>query len=219
MAGPGGGGGNGGRERTTEPAEIDLAIGGGQVRKIAVRLWKEGRTDLIRAAGNKMRGHGRERAEIPEDIVAAVFAALLAGELRFDGPEERLPAFLRVVCARWASRASARARRTVDFGESGVFSFSSKDDPFGRAEALEVAERLRTAWGRFPPRMGEVARLRWIEGASIGEIGHRLDISIHTVRTHLRRARKQLRDSLGSVYPGAVVGKRHGLGNRSEMRE
>lgn len=44
----------------------------------------------------------------------------------------------------------------------------------------------------FPDRMGEVFKMRYLDNYTYNEIASQLDISLNTVKTQLRRARKRL---------------------------
>ena len=62
----------------------------------------------------------------------------------------------------------------------------------------EVYRQLMTAIDGLPERCGQIYKLS-LEGNKASEIAEMLDLSIETVRTQIKRARKQLKEKLGKV--------------------
>lgn len=73
--------------------------------------------------------------------------------------------------------------------------------PQEQAEEAELAERLREALAELPIREAEVFCLRWLDELSYREIGRRLGLDTNAVGVLLHRARKRLRELLGSTAP------------------
>jgi RNA polymerase sigma-70 factor (ECF subfamily) len=65
-----------------------------------------------------------------------------------------------------------------------------------RMEEEELRSELRAAIDALPPIYQAVITLRFTEEFSYEEIAQTLDLPLNTVRTHLRRAKKQLRGIL-----------------------
>jgi RNA polymerase sigma-70 factor (ECF subfamily) len=65
-----------------------------------------------------------------------------------------------------------------------------------RLEEEELHARLHVAMDNLPPNYQTVIMLRYVEGFSYEEIAQALDLPLNTVRTHLRRAKQQLRATL-----------------------
>ena len=194
-------GGNDQGKNAEDWVEVGPRTDGAELGDIAMEVLRDHRPELLLVADANMPGDSRERAKQAEDVVGAVFVALLAGELVFEGPREKLLAFLSVVCWRSAAKSSDRNRRMVDL--DGVRSSVSSPgrDPLLSAELAELAEQVWAALDALPPNMKEVARLHWLEERTSTEIAAQLSCSAETVRVHLKRAAKRLRESLRPVRP------------------
>lgn len=71
--------------------------------------------------------------------------------------------------------------------------------PAAQAGAAESAERLRAAIGRLPEDQRIVVMLRYSEDMSHGQMAEYLDVPPSTVQGRLRRAKRALREMLGSL--------------------
>lgn len=61
----------------------------------------------------------------------------------------------------------------------------------------DLGSQVREFVRRLPPKYRTVITLYYFDDLSYEEIGKRLHLSINTVRTHLKRAKEQLRKKLG----------------------
>lgn len=86
-------------------------------------------------------------------------------------------------------RAAVRARPV----ESAAEEPPAPDERFDRAER---ARRLRRAIERLGPPRAEVIDLHYGSGLTVGEIARALDLPPGTIKTHLFRARAELRRAL-----------------------
>jgi RNA polymerase sigma-70 factor (ECF subfamily) len=77
-----------------------------------------------------------------------------------------------------------------------------ESDPSQEAEALELAERLRTALAQLPPQQANVFCLSCLDQLSYREIAERLKLSTSAVGVLLHRARGRLRELLAPVDAG-----------------
>lgn len=75
----------------------------------------------------------------------------------------------------------------------------SEPEPFQRAEASELSDRLRAALAHLSEQQGQVFCLRFLESQSYREIAKQLDIKTSAVGVLLHRARGRLRELLSSV--------------------
>ncbi|MFZ5901846.1 MAG: RNA polymerase sigma factor [Bacillota bacterium] len=73
-------------------------------------------------------------------------------------------------------------------------------DPAAVAEWRDAREILQEAVSRLPPQYRLVLVLRHQEGLSYEEIAQTAGLPLGTVKTHLFRARRQLRQALVGVY-------------------
>ena len=60
----------------------------------------------------------------------------------------------------------------------------------------EILDKIRDSIDELPDQMAKVFRLKLFEGLKQQDIAEELDVSVNTVKTHLKRARVKLRDSL-----------------------
>lgn len=134
----------------------------------------------------------RNRADV-EDCFQETFVA--AVKLARRKQIQNWPATLRhIATARAIDRLRQRTaqRRFVSSARLAAVAIA-RDDPSPQVESAELAERLRTAIGRLPPRYAEVFCLHSLIGQTDAEIAGTLDISPGSVRVLLHRARTKLK--------------------------
>lgn len=68
-------------------------------------------------------------------------------------------------------------------------------DPFDERAHKEEVQQIRQAWKELPPQPRRCLGL-YVQGLSYKEISDLLDISIQTVKPHIHKARKRLREKL-----------------------
>jgi len=59
-----------------------------------------------------------------------------------------------------------------------------------------LLNQIRDSIEELPPQMSKIFKLKLVEGLKYAEIATELDISLNSVKTQLRRARKKIRESL-----------------------
>lgn len=69
----------------------------------------------------------------------------------------------------------------------------SPTEPHSESDLVELRLTLRQALGRLPRRQREALALRYLVGLSPDEVASTLDVSLGTVKTHLRRGLESLR--------------------------
>jgi RNA polymerase sigma-70 factor (ECF subfamily) len=95
-----------------------------------------------------------------------------------------------------------RRRRRLDPASlGGNPNMGSKNDPEKRLEDRESGRRVEAALRRLSPREKRVFLLRDAEGYSVRETAEILGSSSISVRSHLSRARKKLREELAGLSP------------------
>lgn len=95
-----------------------------------------------------------------------------------------------------AARDAWRRRTPIDFADIGDEADDLEDDVAGPEPAMERSEmlqRLATGVAGLRPEYRAVVALRYDGGLSYEEIARALGIPVNTVRTHLRRAKLELR--------------------------
>lgn len=60
----------------------------------------------------------------------------------------------------------------------------------------ELKEKIQSVFEEFSPQMRKVVELHSFSGLKYKEIAEELDISVNSVKTHMKRAYKRLRDEL-----------------------
>lgn len=130
----------------------------------------------------------RSRAE---DAAQDVFLRMYRGLPYFRG-ESRLSTWIyRIVanvCAQEAARRPAPA--SLDDDRARPVVPAAADRQFSD---LELRERLEKAIARLPPNQRLLVAAHYLEGIQYEDLAEALDIPMGTVKTHLYRAKQQLR--------------------------
>jgi RNA polymerase sigma-70 factor (sigma-E family) len=126
-----------------------------------------------------------------EDIAAEALSRAYANWGRISGLQYRDAWVLRVTTN--LALNSIRPRRAVPVERPA----GSADDD-ATATRLALVDALRA----LPQRQREVIVMRHLAGYSESEIAERLGISVGSVKTHMRRAKTSLRDTLSVDYLG-----------------
>ena len=142
------------------------------------RVYRESAPQLWRA----IYGFAGGRRHLAEDAVAEVFARAIERENEIRDP---LPWIYRTAF-RIASRELQRERRGPP----------ATPDRVPGIDPLEVQEVLLALWTLSPNQRAAVL-LHDQEGFTAPEVGRLIGISAATVRVHLFRARRRLREALG----------------------
>jgi len=107
----------------------------------------------------------------------------------------------RLAITRALDRLRQRRRQAAHFETmpEGVSIPGSDPEPFQRAEAVELSDRLRSVLAHLPEQQAQVFCLRFLENQSYREIAKQLGIKTSAVGVLLHRARGRLRELLSSV--------------------
>jgi RNA polymerase sigma-70 factor (ECF subfamily) len=148
----------------------------------------------------------------PEDAEDAVQETLLQAvrDLKKWRPTAPLEAWLVTITVRTAQRVDQRSNRVANRSDSldaphedgntrEVRDRSAASDPAAAAGAADTASRLAAAVAALPQKYREAVALRFQEGLSPKEIAELLGIPERTVRTHLLRGLRALRESVGDL--------------------
>ena len=79
---------------------------------------------------------------------------------------------------------------------------AESESPSRRLELAEFRANLEVALGKLPPRLAQVFQLYSVEDRPNREVCEQLNISESNLWVMLHRARKQLREHLGSWWNG-----------------
>jgi RNA polymerase sigma-70 factor (ECF subfamily) len=148
----------------------------------------------------------------PEDAEDAVQETFLQAvrDLRKWKPTAPLEAWLVTITVRTAQKVDIRSNRVAsrsdsldvphqDGGERELRDRSTASDPAAAAGQADLSARLAAAIADLPDKYRAAVTLRFQEGLSPKEIAATLGIPERTVRTHLLRGLRALRESVGDL--------------------
>ena len=141
-------------------------------------------------------------AAVTAAVCAAAFAACARDIDYSDFISERrfktyLYASVKHACLRYFRRLRLLDEYKKRQAEALVLSFA--DDDTG--EDPELVECVQQALSRLSEQQRKIVELHVMEGKKYLEIAELLQLSENTVRTHLKRAYKILRENLASLFP------------------
>jgi RNA polymerase sigma-70 factor (ECF subfamily) len=185
--------------------DLDLAkrcsVGDGA----AVRLVTQANNQrLFRAAWSILKDRGEA-----EDAVQSAYLKAFASIDQFEGRSALSTWLTRIVIHEALGRARALKRRRVRLEAEGVTML----DDYRRIDAPDEAlarEQLRklieSAIASLPEAFRTVFVLREVEGLTLEDTSHALDIPVATVKTRLFRARCKLKAALAPDVRNALTG-------------
>ncbi len=141
-----------------------------------------------------------------EDIVQDAFSIIW--ERRGKLPEHlNIEAYLfasvKHACLKYFRRLKIVDDYKVKQAEALLFSFAGDDTVL--EEDAEIAEAVKKAIQQLTPQQACIVELYVTEGLKYSEIAKTLDLSENTVKTHLKRAYKILREHLAPTSLGLLV--------------
>lgn len=131
-----------------------------------------------------------------DDLVQETFEACLAGAARFEGRASFRTYMLRIARNRLCEHYR-RARR--DFSPASASVIDGGASPSTAFSAKEREGRLLAALRRLPLDFQITLELFYWEGLKTHEIAEVLEVSPHTARSRLARARERVRETLASL--------------------
>jgi RNA polymerase sigma-70 factor (ECF subfamily) len=135
--------------------------------------------------------------EDAEDLVQEAFLIALERIDSFERGRSFAPWFFRIVVNRGLNARRSRVLRTTEEIPAGAAARGAGPDV--EAERSEAREHISAAAARLPERERGVLRLFELEGFSGAEIAQILEIPDGTVRWHLHRARRAMREMLAPL--------------------
>ena len=133
-----------------------------------------------------------------EDLAQDVFLRVHRGLPYFRGKARVSTWLYRItvnVCLQ-AQAAPARIELRIDqepTGDRGRLQLPTKDPAFG---ALELRDRLEKALARLPANYRLLIAAHYLKGVQYEELAAAFNMPLGTVKTHLHRARRELRELL-----------------------
>jgi RNA polymerase sigma-70 factor (ECF subfamily) len=199
-------------------SDVELARRFGARDSIAVRtLTQRHNQQLFRVAWGVLRN----RAEA-EDVVQATYVRAFAAISNFEGRSSLSTWLTRIAINEALGRARAAKRRQARLNAESVTDLDryreklmqgskANDGPESAVAIKQVSKLLEVAIAGLPMEFRLVFIMRYVEGLSIDEVAHALDIVPGTVKTRLLRARRRLeqaleadlKDTLSGTFPFA----------------
>lgn len=146
----------------------------------------------------------RERMEA-ENITQETFLRIVTSQHRLRLDEPVKPYLFRIalnLCRDWARKKhpvlfADLTRVEPDPAAEDLF-VDDAPEPWEEIAHAELQARLSDAVKQLPAHYQAVIVLRYTEDFSYAEIAQAVDLPLNTVRTHLRRAKQQLRRALSA---------------------
>lgn len=140
--------------------------------------------------------HYVNNLEEAEDVVQEVFVKILSQDKvkNIRNPK----AYLRIAVRNTSIRYIERRKKTVQLEEeiSDIPDVITSED---QAELMEKEAELYRHIKNLPEACRKVFLLCVIDGLKYYEASEKLNISVNTVKTHIRKAYKLLRESFGTI--------------------
>ena len=186
------------RERIVVPIRWAIAAArlqgesiGADAEELVVSLFlSEGRS-LVRLA--RLFVDDRDAAE---DLVQEAFLRLARHAGRID-TVERAPAYLRSIVLNLARDHNRRGLVSLRHHAAAGRQVDVDVDSSDQLVRTEEHQRVLDAVRRLPARQRDCITLRYFEELSIDRIASMLEVSVNSVKTHLRRAMATLDQALG----------------------
>lgn len=140
-----------------------------------------------------------KKPDIAEDLLQEVFLALWIHQATVE--RARIANWLFVVSYNKAVSYLKKSRPLLSLPEADIFGQDHHNDlEISEEEFEERLVRIEEAIEQLPHRKREIFHLYRFEGMSSQEIASQLDISVHTVKDHLKVAKKSIRTFLLEKY-------------------
>ena len=140
--------------------------------------------------------------EEAEEIVCETYAYAWANAARFDATRASALGWLLMLCR---SRALDRCRQrrangnALDVVASSEAAAGSTDQPYEILSLMQQRTRVHAALAQLTPERRQLVSLAFLHGMSHQEIAHATRLPLGTVKSHVRRALTQLRESLETM--------------------
>jgi RNA polymerase sigma-70 factor (ECF subfamily) len=141
-------------------------------------------------------------AEDTEEIVCETYAYAWANAARFDASRANALGWLLMLCR---SRALDRVRQrransnALDLAALREIGRDMTDQPYDILALMQRRSRVHAALSQLTPERRHLVSLAFLQGLSHQEIADATRLPLGTVKSHVRRALAQLRDSLEAL--------------------
>lgn len=143
-------------------------------------------------------------AEDTEEIVCETYAYAWANAARFDASRANALGWLLMLCR---SRALDRLRQrrvtsaALDVAALSEGDSAGADQPFDILSLMQQRTSVHAALAKLTPERRHLVSLAFLQGLSHQEIAEATQMPLGTVKSHVRRALTQLRESLEALCP------------------
>lgn len=134
-----------------------------------------------------------------EDIAEEAFLVVMRQAAMFDPAEGDLRRWLYGIVQNIARRHRIKENRRRTLWERWAPGRRSDPGPGERIEARDILDKVTKVLSNLPDMQRQCFQLNVIDGFSIAEVSHMYQISEATVRQHVFRARRALREWLEST--------------------
>lgn len=140
--------------------------------------------------------------EDAEEVVCATYAYAWANAARFDASRSNALGWLLMLCRsraldRWRQRRTDN--NTLDVVASTEADGSSTDQPYDILSLMQQRTSMHAALAQLTPERRHLVSLAFLYGMSHQEIADAVRLPLGTVKSHVRRALTQLRESLEAM--------------------
>lgn len=197
---------------TAALSDIELAARIAARDPAAVRLMTERNNQRLFRTAWSILGN---RAEA-EDVVQTGYLLAFEAIHSFRGEAALSTWLTRIVINEALGRERAAKRRRARLNEASILDLeeyreklmagSREGGPDGALALKQLRATLEAAIATLPRDFRLVFMMRDVEGLSVEEVAHALDILPATVKTRLLRARRRLREALASEVQAGLAG-------------
>jgi RNA polymerase sigma-70 factor (ECF subfamily) len=145
-----------------------------------------------------------------EDVAQEVFVRAWSYLHRFDAERPFKPWLYRIAANRCASRHERQAGRVTVGLEDMDSEPAAADNPAGDAERAELAAKVREAVAELSVQQRQAIALVELDGQSANEAAEVMGCSPATVRQHIFRGKKRLKQLLSGYLFGGRDGDEDG---------
>lgn len=144
-----------------------------------------------------------ERPEDAEDVLQEAFSKIWNEAHHFD-PRRGAPLAWAITITRHKAidrirSLSRRLKLTEDAGTNAQLTESGPAQPGLQTEQREAAAAVKDSMAGLPSDVREAIELAYFSGLSHSQIAHKLSLPITTVKSRIRRAMQQLRQTLKNL--------------------
>ncbi len=180
------------REEASDEALAERVRATGDVAAFGVLVTRY-RARIVALARRMLAAASPDEAE---DVAQEAFVAAYDKRLSFQRGEPFRPWLYRIAVNRCLDRLRAQSRRPVVVEITDVPAALAGGDPIEALLTEEGEQLLSAAVAALPPKLRAVFLLRHLDDLSYEEIAVAVGVPLGTVKTHLFRARAQLRAAL-----------------------